>query len=103
MAKYSMNKAPVRLHLLQRSGITCVKMHKVVVNSGTMVLNWESSYAIVLSLMESYPDLDLDCLGIEQLRQMIIALPSFADDPGLANDEILNEILRVWYEEANAG
>lgn len=65
-------------------------------------LYWEASYEIVLSLIERYPDTDLDSIGLEQLYQYIVNLPDFADDPGLANDGILNEILREWYEEVNA-
>lgn len=64
-------------------------------------LYWESSYEIVLSLMENYPDADLDMMGLEQLFHYIVTLPDFADDPALANDGILNGILREWYEEVN--
>jgi FeS assembly protein IscX len=65
-------------------------------------LNWDATYEIVLSLKEAHPDIEVDSLGLEQLFQYIIALPNFADDPALANDGILNEILREWYEEDNA-
>ena len=62
-------------------------------------LYWEASYEIVLSLMEHHPDADLDSLGLRQLWEWIIALPGFADDPLLANDDLLTDILREWYEE----
>ncbi|GAB4433112.1 MAG: Fe-S cluster assembly protein IscX [Anaerolineae bacterium] len=62
-------------------------------------LYWEASYEIVLSLMEHHPDADLDTLGLQQLWEWIIALPGFADDPALANDDLLTDILREWYEE----
>jgi FeS assembly protein IscX len=62
-------------------------------------LYWEASYEIVLSLMEHHPDADLDALGLQQLWEWIIALPGFADDPALANDDLLTDILREWYEE----
>jgi FeS assembly protein IscX len=52
--------------------------------------------------METYPNADVDAIGLEQLHQYIIALPNFADDPGLAHEGILNEILREWYEEVNS-
>lgn len=65
-------------------------------------LYWESSYAIVLRLMEEYPDVDIDGIGTEQLFHWIIALPEFADDPSLVNEGILNEILRDWYEEVSS-
>lgn len=65
------------------------------------MLYWESSYEIVLRLMEVYPGIEVDSVGIEQLYQWIIALPDFADNPELANESILNDILREWYEEVN--
>jgi FeS assembly protein IscX len=62
-------------------------------------LYWEASYEIVLALMEHHPDADLDNLGLWQLFEWIIALPGFADEPILAHDGLLTEILREWYEE----
>jgi FeS assembly protein IscX len=70
-------------------------------NSARRPLYWESTYEIVLRLMEIYPTLDLDTLGLKQLLDMVLALPEFADDPRLANDALLNEILREWFEELN--
>jgi FeS assembly protein IscX len=70
-------------------------------NSEFNQLTWESSYEIVLTLMDVYPDIDLDSVGTEQLFRWIVALPNFADDPALANEHILNGILREWYEEIN--
>lgn len=64
-------------------------------------LYWDASYEIVLQLKEVYPQVDVETVGINQLFQLIIALPDFADDPELANEGILNGILREWYEEVN--
>lgn len=64
-------------------------------------LYWDASYEIVLCLMTAYPDIDVEAVGIEQLYQMIVALPDFADDPELVNNAILNAILREWYEEVS--
>ena len=64
-------------------------------------LYWEASYEIVLALMEHHPNADLDNLGLQQLFEWIITLPGFADDPILAHDGLLTEILREWYEEIN--
>ncbi len=64
-------------------------------------LYWEASYEIVLALMEQHPDADLDNLGLQQLFEWIINLPGFDDDPILAHDGLLTEILREWYEEIN--
>jgi FeS assembly protein IscX len=72
------------------------------VNPQPNKLYWDSSYEIALSLMEVYPAIDLDTVGLDHLFQMVVKLPNFADDPALVNDGILNEILREWYEEASS-
>lgn len=64
-------------------------------------LYWESSYEIVLSLQAHYPEMDVESVGLQQLQEMIVALPGFADDPALANDVLLADILREWYEETD--
>lgn len=64
-------------------------------------LHWDSAYEIVLALMERYPEVNWDDVGLGGLLQMIMSLPGFADDPSLVNDGILTEILREWYEESN--
>jgi FeS assembly protein IscX len=65
-------------------------------------LYWESSYALVRALMDAHPNVDFETLGIAQIFEWIVALPGFVDDPALAHDEMLEEILSQWYEEANA-
>jgi FeS assembly protein IscX len=64
-------------------------------------LYWDATYEIVLALRENYPNEDVDRVGLEALFQYIVTLPNFADDLEIANEGILNEILRVWYEEVN--
>lgn len=64
-------------------------------------LYWDATYEIVLHLQEKYPDIDVDRVGLEELFQYIVTLPNFADDPAQGSESILNEILRVWYEEVN--
>ncbi|MFQ3534668.1 MAG: Fe-S cluster assembly protein IscX [Aggregatilineales bacterium] len=65
-------------------------------------LYWEASYEIVLALMAAHPYIDVDSLGLAELERLIVALPNFADDPALANDDLLSQILREWWEEVNA-
>ena len=64
-------------------------------------LYWESSFEIVQALMQAHRDVDLDSVGTGQLFQWITALPNFADDPAMANESILTDILREWYEEVH--
>ena len=65
-------------------------------------LYWDASYEIVLELMSRYPDVDIETVGLRELNDLIVNLPSFLDDPMLANDKLLNDILREWYEESNS-
>ena len=65
-------------------------------------LYWDATYEIVLSLIDQHPDANLDAMGLQQLYELIVALPGFADDPELANEGILTEILREWYEEIHS-
>lgn len=63
---------------------------------------WDSSYEIVLRLIDAYPDVDVETVGTGQLYEWVVSLPEFADDPSLANEGILNDILREWYEEVSS-
>jgi FeS assembly protein IscX len=67
-----------------------------------MSLYWENSYEIILTLRERNPELSVESVGLDQLYRMIIELPEFADDPRLANEGILRDILREWYEEESS-
>lgn len=64
-------------------------------------LYWEPTYEIVLALMEAHPAVNFDEVGLYQMYDWIIALPNFADDPRIASDELLRDIFREWYEEAD--
>lgn len=65
-------------------------------------LTWEDSFAIALRLMDTYPKIAIEQVGYRQLLDMVVALPAFADDPTLANDDILEAILSEWLEESDA-
>ncbi len=62
-------------------------------------LYWDSTYEIALNLMRQYPEADPSTVGTQHLLKLILALPNFADEPQLAHDDLLVDILRVWYEE----
>jgi FeS assembly protein IscX len=62
-------------------------------------LYWEHSYEIVIALMSTYPDIQIDNVGINQLKDLIVALPDFADDPSSGHEHVLRDILREWFEE----
>ena len=62
-------------------------------------LYWESTYAIVLALIQHHPDLDPEDVGLGEMAELIENLPGFSDDPALATERILLDIQIVWYEE----
>ena len=63
-------------------------------------LYWDATYAIAMALQEHHPDLSPEDVGLQQMTDLILALPGFADDPVLVNERILLDIQIVWYEEA---
>ncbi len=65
------------------------------------ILYWDAIYEIALALNEAHPNETLETLSLGELFQWVIALPGFADDPELANDEILAAIYQEWFEEIN--
>lgn len=67
-------------------------------NPDCEALTWEGTYALALALHEAHPRVDLDEVSLEQLRQWVLALPCFADDPVLAHEGLLMAVLREWLE-----
>ena len=60
---------------------------------------WQDIDEIALDLVERYPQVDPLTLKFPQLRAMVTSLPTFADDPGAATDEILEAIQATWYDK----
>ena len=65
------------------------------------VLYWDSAYAIGITLIEQYPDIDPEDVGLQELTNLVEQLPGFADDPELVNERLLLDILVCWIEELN--
>jgi FeS assembly protein IscX len=63
-------------------------------------LYWESTYAITVALMAQCPQCNPEEVTLEELAQLIEALPGFDDDPAMVTERILLDIQAVWYEEA---
>ena len=62
-------------------------------------LNWESTYAVALALMQAHADVDLQDVSLKMIFEWTLALDGFDDDPALANDAILASIYQEWLEE----
>ena len=63
------------------------------------LLNWEATYAVALALKAAHPTVDLENVSLQMVFNWTLALPSFEDDPALANDDILLAIYQDWFEE----
>ncbi|MBP6471785.1 MAG: Fe-S cluster assembly protein IscX [Chloroflexi bacterium] len=63
-------------------------------------LFWDATYAIAVALMDTYPNISPENVGLNEMAEMIQTLPGFADDPALATERILIDIQIVWFEEA---
>ncbi|MCA9962261.1 MAG: Fe-S cluster assembly protein IscX [Chloroflexota bacterium] len=62
-------------------------------------LYWDSTYAIVMALIEHYPEKNPESIGLHELMDAIQTLPGFNDDPAIVTEQVLLDILNVWYEE----
>jgi FeS assembly protein IscX len=64
-------------------------------------LYWDGSYAIMVYLKAAHPDVELKEVTLQQIYDWTVALPEFADDPALVNDDLLTAIYQEWFEEVN--
>ncbi len=62
-------------------------------------LYWESTYAIVMALIENHADRNPETVGLHELANLVIELPGFQDDPAIVTEQTLLDIQNVWYEE----
>ena len=62
-------------------------------------LYWESTYAVAITLMDTYPQYNPENVGLYELADLVEKLPGFQDDPSLVTEQILLDIQTVWYEE----
>ena len=67
-----------------------------------MALFWDDDYAIAVALKHHHPTVDPLELDWNALRQWIIELPDFVDDPAVTALYLLENIQREWYEEVAA-
>ena len=64
-------------------------------------MKWIDSRDIAIALAETHPDVDPTRVSFVQLRQWVIALDGFDDDPSRSGEKILEAIQQAWIEEAD--
>ena len=64
-----------------------------------MTLKWKDAQRIAEELYDNEPDLDPVTLRLSELRERVLALPDFDDDPEKSTEPILEAILQAWLDE----
>jgi FeS assembly protein IscX len=64
-------------------------------------MKWTDSLEIAIALSEAHPDVDPARVNFVDLRNWVLALPGFADDPKHSGEKILEAIQMAWIEEAS--
>ncbi|KOF55280.1 MULTISPECIES: Fe-S cluster assembly protein IscX [unclassified Achromobacter] len=64
-------------------------------------MKWTDTYELAAALAEAHPDADPATVRFTQLREWVLALPGFNDDPGHCGEKILEAIQMAWMDEAD--
>jgi FeS assembly protein IscX len=64
-----------------------------------MSLQWSDSLEIALDLMEIHPEVDPLKLHFNELRQWILDLDRFGDDPNHCGERVLEAVQLAWIAE----
>ena len=66
-----------------------------------MGLKWTDVQDIAIELVEQHPDVDTATINFVDLRNWVLALDDFDDDPAHCGERILEGIQMCWIEEAD--
>jgi FeS assembly protein IscX len=64
-----------------------------------MGLKWTDSLEIAIALDEAHPDVNPLSINFVDLRDWVLALDEFDDDPYHSGEKILEAIQAAWIEE----
>jgi FeS assembly protein IscX len=62
-------------------------------------MKWTDAEDIGIALVETFPGLDPLTVRFTDLREKVVALDDFDDDPKMSNEPKLEAIQMAWYEE----
>lgn len=63
-------------------------------------MKWTDSREIAIALADRFPDQDPKVVNFVDLRDWVLQLPGFSDDPTHCGEKILEAIQAAWIEEA---
>jgi len=64
-------------------------------------MKWTDTREIAIALAEKFPDVDPAGVNFVDLRNWVLALEGFDDDPKRSGEKILEAIQMTWIEEAD--
>lgn len=64
-----------------------------------MTFKWVDSLEIALALIDQYPQQDPQQVRFTDLREWVLGLDAFNDDPAHCSERILEAIQQCWIEE----
>ncbi|ETA84439.1 MULTISPECIES: Fe-S cluster assembly protein IscX [Eikenella] len=63
-------------------------------------MKWTDTQRIAEELFDRHPEIDPKTVRFTQLRQLILDLPEFDDDPQRCGERILEAVQQAWIDEA---
>lgn len=66
-------------------------------------MKWTDSREIAIALAGTHPDVDPNRVLFTELRQWVLDLPGFDDDPKHSGEKILEAIQMAWIDEGDFG
>ncbi|GAA6152983.1 Fe-S cluster assembly protein IscX [Pseudoteredinibacter isoporae] len=63
-------------------------------------LRWTDVNDIAMELFDAHPDIDPQFVNFVDLRNWVMALEGFNDDPNRCGEKVLEAIQAAWIEEA---
>ena len=63
-------------------------------------MKWTDSLEIAIALADTHPEVDPKTIRFTDLRQWVLDLPGFDDDPKHSGEKILEAIQMAWIDEA---
>ncbi len=63
------------------------------------MMKWIDTYDIAIELADTYPDVDPLTINFVTLRNLVMDLESFDDDPDRCGEKILEAIQMAWLDE----
>ena len=64
-------------------------------------MRWSDITDIAIELADTYPDQDPVRVNFVDLRDWVLALPGFDDDPKRCGEKILEAIQQAWIDEVS--